>query len=103
MTSVKFRSFLGLFLFTLAVLIASGCGKAPQDGVHRTHYLDGTLRSELSFANGYLHGPANYYWPSGKEKSLLNYDRGRLDGLQQWFYKNGTLHLFGEVPFCISR
>ena len=48
-------------------------------GVISSYYDDGTLKSEISYRNGQMHGPARYFSPQGK---LLREER-YISGEQQ--------------------
>lgn len=62
-----------------------------QNGIIKSYYPDGVLRSEVSFVNDILDGPAIYFYPNGNLKSEKNYSNGILEGMVKEFYENGLL------------
>jgi antitoxin component YwqK of YwqJK toxin-antitoxin module len=53
--------------------------------------FDGTIISDLNYANGLMEGPQRYYFSDGRIKIELNYLNGRLEGrqIERWFKGGG--------------
>jgi antitoxin component YwqK of YwqJK toxin-antitoxin module len=76
-----------IILFSLSVLLISGCGKV-------------VTRSELNFRNGIFYpinsdkpfsGTKVSYYDNGQLKTLDNIKKGKLHGITLKYYKNGQL------------
>jgi len=92
------------------------------EGVRKTFYPDGSLRSETPYVDGQPHGEAKSYskdgkltrkctmkngkrdgklvdwWPeTGKQRRVIQYDMGDVKGVVKEFYPDGELKR--EVPF----
>lgn len=85
------------------------------DGQCLLYYPNGSLKAEMFYAKGNLHGPVTFYSSKGKQiahslflegkrtevsclyfksgsiYASLNFKEGRLDGIQQYFYEKGSL------------
>lgn len=54
--------------------------------------FDGTVKKELNYEAGQLHGEQKFYYSDGRVKTLLNYVQGKLDGAQkEYFFKTDTI------------
>ena len=92
------------------------------EGVRKTYYEDGSIRSETPHAKGQPHGIAKSYskdgkvtrnctmkegkrhgrlvdtWPeTGKPRRIIQYDMGEVTGVVKEYYSNGQLKR--QVPF----
>ena len=79
-----------LILFTSAFLFA-------QDGIIKSYYGDGTLKSEITFSKNIRQGLAKFYYPNGNIKQQLNYNNGSVDGVVKEYYENGKLKDFYTI------
>ena len=75
--------------FLLLVITASY--SYSQNGVVKSYYPDRTIKSELSYVNDILDGPALSYHENGKLKEEKNYSRGILNGWIRSYYSSGIL------------
>lgn len=58
--------------------------------VNKEFYSDGTLKSEISYHNGKMNGPAVWYWASGNKQVECTYQDDMLEGkVTRWFF-NGN-------------
>lgn len=78
-----------ILVLLLAVIIPAGIN--AQNGVIKSYYPDRTLKSELSYVNDILDGPAKYYHENGKLKLEKSYSRGILNGWVRDYFANGSL------------
>lgn len=76
-----------LFLILVTIYSIS----SAQNGIVRSYYPGGRLKSEVSFTNDILDGPSITYYPNGNIKSEKNYSRGILNGYQRKFYEDGLI------------
>lgn len=79
------------FLVTLFIIISTVSAIIGQNGIVRSFYPDRTLRSEISFVNDILDGPAFDYYPSGNLKTEKNYSKGVLNGYVREYFETGLL------------
>jgi len=82
-----------LFLMSISLVF---CGDAyavevPADGVHRTYYEDGSIRTEADYSNGKPHGIFKEYYPSGSLKLEYEYRQGKQHGFAKTYYESGAL------------
>ncbi|MDP2037938.1 MAG: TonB family protein [Ignavibacteria bacterium] len=85
-SDLLFRILIISFLF---LIIPEGI--IAQNGVIKSYYPDRTLKSELSYVNDILDGPAKYYHENGKVKLEKSYSRGILNGWVREYFANGSL------------
>ena len=78
-----------LFISFLVFIIPVGI--LAQNGIIKSYYPDRTLKSELSYVNDILDGPAKYYHENGKVKLEKSYSRGILNGWVREYFANGSL------------
>jgi len=62
-----------------------------QNGIIKSYYPTGSLKSEISYVNNVYDGNAYFYFPNGNLQSERNYSRGILNGFVREFYENGLL------------
>ncbi len=79
-----FKLSIVLILFTSSILFA-------QDGLIKSYYGDGTLKSEITLSNNIRQGLAKFYYPNGNIRQQLNYNNGAVDGVVKEYYENGRL------------
>ena len=72
-------------------LLIIPAGILAQNGVIKSYYPDRTPKSELSYVNDILDGPAKFYHENGKAKLEKNYSRGILNGWVREYFLNGNL------------
>jgi uncharacterized protein len=60
-------------------------------GVWKFHFRYGGLKSEYTYKDDLLHGPATEYYPGGGKKSTMNYENDELHGYYQSFHLNGKV------------
>ncbi len=61
----------------------------PFTGVARHRSAEGSLLSEIEYANGLQHGAARYWYPSGELLGEEYFQRNGRTGLSREWYKNG--------------
>lgn len=65
--------------------------KGSKEGCWKKYNNKGVLYNELNFLNNDLNGiVTTYSYNSGKLLKRQNYNNGRAEGLQEFFYKNGN-------------
>ncbi|MGK9368939.1 TonB family protein [Melioribacter sp. Ez-97] len=62
-----------------------------QNGVSRSYYPDGSIRSEISYVNDVLDGAAVEYYPNGNLKSYKEFSNGILHGKVIFYYPDGLI------------
>lgn len=61
-------------------------------GVKVNYYEDGVhVHSKITYEHGRKHGPAIWYYGSGRVYEHTNYHFGRKDGLTKRYYESGEL------------
>jgi len=78
-------------LCSVVLLCILGCNVQIKDGVQKTYYQTGVLKSVESYQNGTLNGITRKYYESGILKHAINYKDGRIDGMYHTYYPNGAL------------
>ncbi len=71
-------------LFSLNVVFA-------QEGLVKSYYDNGKLKSEINFSNNVREGDAKFYYEDGNIKEERNYVNGKIEGLVKKYNKNGKL------------
>jgi hypothetical protein len=66
--------------------------KEVKDGIIKTNYADGTLKSEVPVKNGKRNGVAVSYYASGKKQLEIPYTDGKREGVVKSYYENGNLY-----------
>ena len=61
------------------------------EGVCKTYYINGTLKSEHTYSNGALNGPSKTYFHNGKINMDAFYTDGKPDGSIKQYNKSGKL------------
>ncbi len=77
-------------IFTLLIVllfVAAGCSRE----VKKEYYPDGQLKSVLNYKKGKLEGIALYYYQSGNLKERVNYRRGKRERVGTTYYESGKL------------
>jgi hypothetical protein len=62
-----------------------------QHGKAKQYYNDGTLAREIDYANNIIHGWAKRYWETGKLYQETPYDSGKIHGVQKRYNGAGKL------------
>jgi len=62
-----------------------------QQGVIKTYYDNGKVKSEINYSNNVREGAAKFYYQNGNLKEELNYVNGAVDGVVKEYYENGKL------------
>lgn len=66
--------------------------KTPvKDGVVRTHYPNGKVKTEVTVQNGKRNGKALEYYADGRKMLEINYVDGKNSGLTTRYYQNGNV------------
>ncbi len=73
-----------IFLLPLSAIFA-------QEGLVKTYYENGYVKSEINYSDNIRVGEAKFYYDNGKLKEELNYVNGKVDGVVKQYNKNGTL------------
>ena len=74
-----------LLLFLL--VLAVGCSRE----VKKEYYPDGKLKSVLNYKKGKLEGIAKYYYENGNLKERVNYRKGKRERTGTIYYETGEL------------
>jgi len=89
-----------LFIITYFLIVFS---ISAQNGISRSYYPDRTLRSEISWVNDILDGPALEYFPNGNLKEERNFSKGVVNGFVREFYETGLLKEEYTVRFGVKE
>ena len=65
--------------------------KGYRQGVSRSYFETGKIRSEETFVNDLKHGPAKYYFETGKIASEGNFKNDKEHGIVLTYYHSGAL------------
>jgi TonB family protein len=77
------KYFLLLFFINICIF--------AQNGISRSYYPDGGIRSEISYVNDVLDGAAVEYYPNGNLKSFKEFSNGILHGKVIFYYPDGLI------------
>lgn len=77
------KYFLLLFFINICIF--------AQNGISRSYYPDGSIRSEISYVNDVLDGAAVEYYPNGNLKSFKEFSNGILHGKVIFYYPDGLI------------
>ena len=80
-----------LFKLTAILILFSSVILLAQDGLIKSYYGDGTVKTEITFSNNIRQGLAKFYYSNGNIKQQLNYSNGAVDGVVKEYYENGKL------------
>jgi TonB family protein len=64
---------------------------SAQEGIVKSFYDNGKLRSEINFSNNVREGDAKFYYENGNIKEERNYSNGKVEGLVKKYNKEGRL------------
>ena len=73
------------------IIIVEQYRDGRKNGVAKTFYSNGALRSLESYKKNRLHGLQNSWWPDGSKKSQALYNEGLRNGIHYEWYSNGQL------------
>ncbi len=76
-----------LTLLIVLLFVAAGCSRE----VKKEYYPDGKLKSVLNYKKGKLEGIALYYYQSGNLKERVNYRKGKRERTGTTYYESGKL------------
>jgi TonB family protein len=62
-----------------------------QEGLVKSYYDSGKLKSEINFSNNVREGDAKFYYENGNIKEERNYNNGKVEGLVKKYNKDGKL------------
>jgi hypothetical protein len=71
--------------------------KADKDGINRTYYADGKLRSEVPIKDGKKNGLARDFYADGRPRLEIEYVNSVKHGLTKMYYQNGNI--YEETPY----
>ena len=80
-----------LFSIILLFTFCSFTGINAQAVVQNDYYLDGKIKSEISYSDSLRDGIAKFYHENGNLKEERNYINGRVEGTIKQYYYNGKL------------
>ena len=69
----------------------------PRDGRQKQFWMNGHLRSDVTYRNGVYEGEYRTYYESGAAYELRHYRQGHENGVQQSWTETGVLYLNYEV------
>ncbi len=76
-----------LTLLIVLLFAAAGCSRE----VKKEYYPDGKLKSVLNYKKGKLEGIALYYYQNGQLKERVNYRKGKRERTGTTYYESGKL------------
>ncbi|MFZ0452178.1 MAG: TonB family protein [Ignavibacteriaceae bacterium] len=62
-----------------------------QEGLVKSYYDNGKLKSEINFSNNVREGDAKFYYENGNIEEERNYNNGKVEGLVKRYNKDGKL------------
>lgn len=62
-----------------------------QQGLVKSYYDNGKLKSEINYLNKIREGSAQFYYQNGNLKEELTFTNGAIDGVVKEYYENGKL------------
>ncbi|MGD8779493.1 MAG: TonB family protein [Ignavibacteria bacterium] len=62
-----------------------------QNGVMKSYFMDGSVKSEQTYIKDVLDGPSVFYYPNGNIKTIINYSEGKVNGWVRNYYDTGLL------------
>lgn len=77
------------FLWMLLLMLLVGCRE--DSNLKKDYYDDGTIKSELCYADGKLNGVCTWYFPNGKKQLEAGYKDNQMHGQLKRWYENGNL------------
>jgi TonB family protein len=77
--------YLIIFLFVSVI--------SAQEGLIKTYYPNGNIKSEILYANKIREGKAKFYYENGNLRQEYSYINGKVEGLVKEFYESGKLKL----------
>jgi len=86
-----------VMLFLAGLLLFASCGGGTQpassdeDGMQRSYWDNGRLKSESRYVDGQLDGPFKTWYENGQMFQDGQYAKGMMDGSWLIFYPNGQL------------
>lgn len=69
--------------------------EGKKNGPYRCYYENGTLKEEGNYLNDKIEGLVKYYYLSGLLQSEANYSSNKQDGIYKIYYEDGTLQQEG--------
>lgn len=80
-----------MFRFTVIICIVLSLNAFAQEGLIKSYYDNGKLKSEIHFSNNVREGDAKFYYENGNIKEERNYINGKVEGLVKKYNKDGKL------------
>lgn len=81
-----------LLLFIISIYTSFAFGQSNRDGLNKTYYQNGRLKSSETFKDGKKMGICKYYYDNGQLQYEENYNNeGQAEGVFNSYYKNGQL------------
>jgi antitoxin component YwqK of YwqJK toxin-antitoxin module len=74
-------------LLLILLVLAVGCSRE----VKKEYYPDGNLKAVLNYKKGKLEGIAKYYYENGNLKERVNYRKGKRERTGTVYYESGEL------------
>ena len=62
-----------------------------QNGVIKSYFVDGSVKSEQTYIKDILDGLSVFYYPNGNIKTIMNYSEGKVNGWVRNYYDTGLL------------
>ena len=66
---------------------------SAQEGLIKTYYPNGKIKSEIFYVNKIREGLAKFYYENGNLRQEFSYINGKADGLIKEYYESGKLKL----------
>lgn len=77
--------------FFIIICLAITSNIYAQQGLIKSYYNNGKLKSEINYSDNIREGIAKFYYPNGNIKEELNFIDGAVDGVVKEYYEHGQL------------
>lgn len=77
--------------YTAIIFIILSLKIFAQEGLVKSYYDNGKLKSEINFSNNVREGDAKFYYENGNIKEERNYNNGKVEGLVKKYSREGKL------------
>lgn len=77
--------------FFIIICLAITSNIYAQQGLIKSYYSNGKLKSEINYIDNIREGIAKFYYSNGNLEEELNFIDGAIDGVVKEYYENGKL------------
>lgn len=71
--------------------VSAEAGKYTRDGVNKTYFQNGDLKSECDYRTAAKNGPCRHYYPDGQLLNEAFFRYGKVDGTSTWYRPDGSI------------